>query len=69
MPQPVRTVRFFIILAACFGTFVLAVIVASAFSPSTFRELRTVELLGLVGLLALPFATGLAIISERRARG
>jgi hypothetical protein len=69
MPQPVRTVRFFIILAATIGTLVLATIVASAFSPTMFRELRTIELLGLVGLLALPAATGLAIISEQRARG
>lgn len=68
MPQPVRTARLLILLVASLGTLLLATIVASAFSSTAFKDLRTPELVGLVALLTLPAATGLAVISEQRAR-
>ncbi|GEM_PF-3958069 len=69
MPQPVRAVRLLVLVIACAATLILSTIIASAFSPSAFRDLRTFELLALVAMLGLPLATGLAVVHEQQARG
>ncbi|MBX9738384.1 MAG: hypothetical protein K2X32_15800 [Phycisphaerales bacterium] len=68
MPQPVRAVRLLVIVIACAATLILPTILASAFSSTAFRDLRTFELLAMVALLALPLATGLAVVTEQQAR-
>lgn len=67
MAQQVRVVRRLVLIIACLGTVLLCTFVASAFSPSAFRDLRTPELVGLVALFGLPVLTAIAVLSEQRA--
>ncbi|CAN5799754.1 hypothetical protein BH11PLA1_BH11PLA1_13450 [soil metagenome] len=69
MPPPVRAARLFILVLSCLGSLALALIVASAFSATGFRGVRTAELGGLVLLLMLPMVTASVVVSEQRARG
>ena len=61
-----RTRKLLLILAAT-GSLVAGFALVWAFAPRAFRPLSTFELVVILGLLVLPVATVLAILSDRRS--
>src|SRR5262249_27991196 len=60
-----RTRKLLLVLAAT-GSLVAGFALVWAFAPRAFRPLSTLELVVILGLLVLPVATLLAVLSDRR---
>lgn len=69
MPRRVSPpVRFAAIASAAIGSILLGIALVWVFAPLAFRGLRTWELVGLLGLLALPLLTAWAARAECKSR-